>query len=212
MKNVIMITLYSLMLLPLSLFSQDMYNTPEIRYINGVKVQNYVDDRVDIGSYSEQKSGYGLGKETSVFFAIKNIGNLLVDIDPSKITAYYIDKNKNEKPLKVYSYEAYLKKSKRNILWFGPDNVEKATAKTEVKNASGQVIGTVETKAETYTGANKDAQSDAEYDISKSYLKRNTLDAGQATKGIVVVQKAKEKVFYVKIEIDKNTYVFDYEL
>ncbi len=212
MDNKILNVLCLFFTFSLPLFSQDIYNTPEIRYINGVRVQRYADNHLDMGSYAERKSGYGLGKETNVFFAISNIGKELIDVDPSKITAYYIDKNNNEKPLKIYSYEEYLKKTKRNILWFGPDNVEKATAKTEVKNSNGQVLGTVETKAETYTGANKEAQINAESDISKIYLKRNTLDAGQSMKGIVVIQKAKEDIFYVKVEIDKFTYIFEYEL
>ena len=123
----------------------------------------------------------------------------------------YTEKRGKRKELNVYTANEYLKKLKKNILWFGPDNVEKVNATTTIKDGQGQKTGKVESTVSVYTGGQDAAYSDAEEYVRKEYLKRNTVFSGQELNGIIAVENPKGKPFELHLKLGDEMYVFKFE-
>lgn len=193
------------------LSAQTLYENPLRAYIDGAEVLSYKTEEYEISLAPRlSDKAYGLGKELRLILALKNDGEIPVDFNPANIKAYTEKKGKR-KELNVYTASEYLKKLKKNILWFGPDNVEKVNATTTIKDGQGQKTGKVESTVSVYTGGQDAAYSDAEEYVRKEYLKRNTVFAGQELSGIIAIDSPKGKSFVVHIELNDNHYIFKFE-
>lgn len=194
-----------------ALSAQTLYENPIRAYIDGTEVLSYKTDEHEISLAPRlSDKAYGLGKELKLVLVLKNNGEAPVDFNPANIKAYTEKKGKR-KELNVYTASEYLKKLKKNILWFGPDNVEKINAATTIKDGQGQRTGKVESTVSVYTGGQDAAYSDAEEFVRKEYLKRNTVFAGQELSGIIAIDSPKGKSFVVHIELNDNHYIFKFE-
>lgn len=193
------------------IFSQTRYDTPIRAYIGGVEVLSYKTENLELSLAPRLSSkSYGFGKEIRLYVVLRNQGESPLDFNPKTIKAFTVKKGK-EVELKVYSSSEYLKKLKKNILWFGPDNVESVNTSTSIKGGEGQMIGNVESNTNVYTGGRDAAYSDAEEYVRKEYLKRNTVFAGQELSGIIAIDSPKGKSFVVHIELNDSHYIFKFE-
>lgn len=182
-----------------ALSAQNLYENPIRAYIDGTEVLSYKTEEYEI-SLAPRLSDkeYGFGKELKLVLVLKNDDENPVDFNPANIKAYTEKKGKR-KELDVYTANEYLKKLKKNILWFGPDNVEKVNATTTIKDGQGQKTGKVESTVSVYTGGQDAAYSDAEEYVRKDaeeyvrkeYLKRNTVFPVQELNGIIAVENRK---------------------
>ena len=203
--------LLSLLLCSILSFSQTQHNNPIHTYIDGIEVLSYKTEEYEI-SLAPRLSDkeYGFGKELKLVLVLKNDGEIPVDFNPANIKAYTEKKGKR-KELNVYTANEYLKKLKKNILWFGPDNVEKVNATTTIKDGQGQKTGKVESTVSVYTGEQDAAYSDAEEYVRKEYLKRNTVFSGQELNGIIAVENPKGKPFELHLRLGDEMYVFNFD-
>lgn len=193
------------------IFSQIRYDSPIRAYIDGVEVLSYETENLELSlAPSLSSKSYGFGKEIRLYIVLRNQGESPLDFNPKTIKAFTVKKGE-EVELKVYSSSEYLKKLKKNILWFGPDNVESVNTSTSIKGEEGQMIGNVESNTNVYTGGRDAAYSDAEEYVRKEYLKRNTVFAGQELSGIIAIDSPKGKSFVVHIELNDNHYIFKFE-
>lgn len=209
----VMKTFFTILLLSCSvlLFSQTRYDNPIRVYIDGVEVLSYSTENLEISLAPRISSkSYGFGKEMRLYVVLRNQGESPLDFNPKGITAFTIRKGK-EVELEVYSASEYLKKLKKNILWFGPDNVEKVNAATAIKDGQGQNTGEVESTISVYTGGQDAAYSDAEEYVRKEYLKRNTVFSGQELNGIIAVENPKGKPFELHLKLGNDMYIFNFE-
>ena len=191
--------------------AQTLYENPICAYIDGTEVLSYKTDEHEISLAPRlSDKAYGLGKELKLVLVLKNDGEAPVDFNPANIKAY-TEKNGKRKELNVYTANEYLKKLKKNILWFGPDNVEKVNATTTIKDGQGQKTGKVESTVSVYTGGQDAAYSDAEEYVRKEYLKRNTVFSGQELNGIIAVENPKGKPFELHLKLGDEMYVFKFE-
>ena len=203
--------LLSLLLCSTLSFSQTQHNNPIHTYIDGIEVLSYKTEDMELSIAPRLASKeYGLGKELKLVLVLKNDGEAPVDFNPANIKAY-TEKNGKRKELNVYTANEYLKKLKKNILWFGPDNVEKVNATTTIKDGQGQKTGKVESTVSVYTGGQDAAYSDAEEYVRKEYLKRNTVFSGQELNGIIAMENPKGKPFELHLKLGDEMYVFKFE-
>lgn len=194
-----------------ALSAQTLYENPLRAYIDGAEVLSYKTEEYEISLAPRlSDKAYGLGKELKLVLVLKNDGEIPVDFNPANIKAYTEKKGKR-KELNVYTANEYLKKLKKNILWFGPDNVEKVNATTTIKDGQGQKTGKVESTVSVYTGGQDAAYSDAEEYVRKEYLKRNTVFSGQELNGIIAVENPKGKPFELHLKLGDEMYVFKFE-
>lgn len=204
--------LLSLLLLCSTLsFSQTQHNNPIRVYIDGVEVLSYRTGNMELSIAPRLASkAYGFGKEIKLYVALKNNGETPIDFNPVNIKAFTTKKGKKVE-LDIYTASEYLKKLKKNILWFGPDNVENVNAATTIKDGHGQKTGEVESTVSVYTGEQDAAYSDAEEYVRKEYLKRNTVLSGQELNGIIAVENPKGKPFELYLKLSDEMYVFNFE-
>ena len=203
--------LLSLLLCSTLSFSQTQHNNPIHTYIDGIEVLSYKTEDMELSIAPRLASKeYGLGKELKLVLVLKNDGEAPVDFNPANIKAY-TEKRGKRKELNVYTANEYLKKLKKNILWFGPDNVEKVNATTTIKDGQGQKTGKVESTVSVYTGGQDAAYSDAEEYVRKEYLKRNTVFSGQELNGIIAVENPKGKPFELHLKLGNDMYIFNFE-
>lgn len=194
-----------------ALSAQTLYENPLRAYIDGAEVLSYKTEEYEISLAPRlSDKAYGLGKELKLVLVLKNDGEIPVDFNPANIKAYTEKKGKR-KELNVYTANEYLKKLKKNILWFGPDNVEKVNATTTIKDGQGQKTGKVESTVSVYTGGQDAAYSDAEEYVRKEYLKRNTVFSGQELNGIIAVENPKGKPFELHLKLGNDMYIFNFE-
>lgn len=192
-------------------FSQAQHDNPIRAYIGGVEVLSYKTGNMELSIAPRLASkAYGFGKEIKLYVVLKNNGETPIDFNPANMKAFTVRKNK-EVELDVYTASEYLKKLKKNILWFGPDNVEKVNATTTITDGRGQKTGEVESTASVYTGGQDAAYSDAEEYVRKEYLKRNTVFPEQEISGIIAVENPKGKPFELHLKLGNEMYVFDFE-
>lgn len=204
--------LLSLLLLCSTLsFSQTQHNNPIRVYIDGVEVLSYRTGNMELSIAPRLASkAYGFGKEIKLYVALKNNGETPIDFNPVNIKAFTTKKGKKVE-LDIYTASEYLKKLKKNILWFGSDNVEKVNAATTIKDGHGQKTGEVESTVSVYTGEQDAAYSDAEEYVRKEYLKRNTVFSGQELNGIIAVENPKGKSFELYLKLGDEMYFFNFE-
>lgn len=196
--------------------SQDagnVYDNPHTCYVDGEQLFVYDTEKMFISAIARiTDKSYGFGSELKIAFSIQNKEKVPVDFYPEETRAYEMRKSRM-KELKVYSSKEYLKKVQRNILWFGPDNVENAaTVEIEVKDGIGNRLGSVSTKAKVYTGAADEAYDSAEKSVKETYLKRNTLFQGKEVNGVLVIGKPKGNNAEVHLKVGEDIYVFNFEL
>lgn len=153
---------------------------------------------------------YGFGKEIKLYVALKNNGETPIDFNPENLKAFTMKRGKKIE-LDVYTASEYLKKLKKNILWFGPDNVEKVNATTTIKDGQGQKAGEVKSTVSVYTGEQDAAYSNAEEYVRKEYLKRNTVFSGQEISGIIAVENPKRNPLELRLTLGNEIYVFNFE-
>lgn len=193
------------------MFSQTSYNNPIRAYIDGVEVLSYKTEVMELSIAPRLASqAYGFGKEMKLYVVLKNNGDTPIDFNPANMKAFSMKKGKKIE-LKVYTASEYLKKLKKNILWFGPDNVEKVNTATTIKDGQGQKTGEVKSTVSVYTGGQDAAYSDAEEYVRKEYLKRNTVFSGQELGGIIAVENPKRKPFELHLKLENEMYVFYFE-
>lgn len=164
--------------------------------------------------YMNQKNGFTIGVSKTkvggnikITFAFINNTGEAVNILHENISAEYVNKKGENLPIEIRTYEDVRRKERNKVLWFGPDNKEIVNAKTEVKNEYGLVIGSVDTKAEVYTGKADEAYEKVEEQM-QDYLRSNTLFDGQQLKGYVLIKKPKAKTFSLEIKIGKAIYKY----
>lgn len=192
-------------------FSQTQHDNPIRAYIDGSEVLSYKTEDMELSIAPRLASkAYGFGKEIKLYVTLKNNGETPIDFNPENLKAFTMKKGKKIE-LDVYTAAEYLKKLKKNILWFGPDNVEKANATTTIKDGQGQKAGEVESTVSVYTGGQDAAYSNAEEYVRKEYLKRNTVFSGQELNGIIAVENPKGKPFELHLKLGDEMYVFNFE-
>ena len=76
-----------------------------------------------------------------------------------------------------------------------------------MKNEYGLTIGSVNTKAEVYTGKADEAYEKIDKQL-EGYLRSNTLYNGEQMKGYVLIKKPKAKMFSLKIKICDAVYKY----
>lgn len=172
---------------------------------------SYTSDDAIITVSAIREPGYGAGKEIGIYIHVENISNKTIDVNPAMISGYYMKGNK-EKELKIYTYNEYIKKAKKDIFWFGPENTEQVNKETTVRDERGNILRKVETETSVYTGANDVAKQNAEQNISNSYLRRHTLEERESISGLIVAKNAKMDTFFLKITISNYMYVFECNL
>lgn len=193
-------------------YSQNEYTTPHAAYVDGEQLLVYDNDKVFISAIARITSqDYGFGNDLKIALSITNKSDTPFNFIPEESTAYEIRKGK-EKELKVYSSKEFLKRMRKNILWFGPDNVENVSVSTEVKDGTGKKIGSVSSKTQVYTGAADEAFDNAEEYVRKNYLKKNTLIKGNEVKGVLAVQKPKGDSVFFNLKVGEDVYVFNFLL
>ena len=192
-------------------FSQTQHNNLIRVYIDGVEVLSYRTGNMELSIAPRLASkAYGFGKEIKLYVALKNNGETPIDFNPINIKAFTTKKGKKVE-LDIYTASEYLKRLKKNILWFGPDNVEKVNSATTIKDGQGKKTGEVESTVSVYTGEQDAAYSDAEEYVRKEYLKRNTVFSGQELNGIIAVENPKRKPFELYLKLGDEMYVFNFE-
>lgn len=205
--------LFLLLLLLCSIlsFSQTQHNNPICAYIDGTEVLIYKTKVMELSIAPRLASkAYGFGKEIKLYVVLKNNGDSPIDFNPVNIRAFTTKRGKKAE-LDVYTASEYLKKLKKNILWFGPDNVETVNSATTIKDGQGQKTGEVKSTVSVYTGGQDAAYSDAEEYVRKEYLKRNTVFPGQELNGIIAVENPKGKPFELHLKLGDEMYVFNFE-
>ena len=189
------------------------YTNPHSAYVNGEELLVFDNENMFISAVARITSkDYGFGNELKVALSLTNKSDIPVNFIPEKCTAFEMRKSK-KKELKVYSSKEFLKKMRKNILWFGPDNVESvAGANTVVKDKNGNKLGSVSTNAKMYTGAADEAYKNADDYIREMYLKKNTLFRDKEVKGILVIQKPKGESVEFHLMVGNDEYIFNFTM
>lgn len=204
----------------LNLYSQNIYNEPHSIYKDGKAILWYEVNGIRIASSAEKTSKkYGFGKEVRVDLAFMNDNHESLEINPSIFTASAILKKKR-KILRIYSEKEYEKKVRRNLFWFGPENVastsvdinSSAAVKDEYGNTKATVTSSSKAKSTYFTGEYDRAVSDASVAIKESYIKRNTLFKDEVQEGMLIIENPQSEHLELSIVIAGNTYVFSYNL
>ena len=148
-------------------FGQNVYTQPQISYKNGALVETYSSDNLQISVSASIEKVFNNAKE--IFYNIivtPKSDNITLVVN--NIKAYQIDKNK-EKEIKLYDYQSYKAKLKRNILLWGPNQNESKTITTNIQSQTSgisdqnkYITGTVndnETTSTTSLRANENSKT-----------------------------------------------------
>ena len=206
MSRIIAITIYLFSIITIT--AQNVYTGNDVKYIDGEKALFAEGDSITVGiSFSEK-----IVKNHSFYIMIANNASQSFNFNPEKIKVQYI-KNGVESECGVYSKDEYLKKEKRQILWFGPSNVRNVTVSGEstLKDNSGFNVSKTETKVHTqvYTGEKDKAYEEAEERVNSQYFKKTTVFPNDQKVGMVVAKNPKVKNLIIKIPLNGNLYIFD---
>jgi archaellum component FlaG (FlaF/FlaG flagellin family) len=210
--------IYCLMLAfcAINAMAQRTFDTPEILYKDGKEYQCFTSENLQvIISYENGVPLRGFDKNPSITILVQNNGTSAILVDPSKITAKYVNGNK-QKDIEVYSQKQLASKVDNKIKWFGPNDTQnvQVTSKVQNKNQYGVVTSTTEGTATTkvYTGeGTEERTSSADY-IEKMYLKKNTVMPNENTLGIVVTDKVKKGTLYINVTIGDDLFVSSFNV
>lgn len=185
-----------------------------------VGMTNYVD-----------KDNYGKNYRIQIF--IKNLGDSSVTFDPSLVTSTLFDKKGNTKELKVYTFDGYMKKVKRQQAWamaltgFSA-GLNAGMAGYQTTYTTSYNYGRPYTQVHTTynhgaaSAANMAAQtqlmtlgsimSNDKKTISQGYLKMTTIHPDDGIIGYMNVKYKKGQQMTVNIPINGNVYSFDWNV
>ena len=143
---------------------QNILEGKVVKYYNGTKVILCSNNGLDVGIGID---GNKINKHQKIYIIVFNHVDKSILVDPSNIHVAYV-KYGERHDCEIYSCDEYVRKVRRNILWFGPSNT--GTIYTTGTSNSYDSYGnstTTRTSVATnvYTGANNEASDDAEFDI-----------------------------------------------
>lgn len=199
--------------------AQKIYKDAVSAYSDDMPVRSYITDKVEVAVGADvKKREYGFGEELRLYIIVKNKCEMPVNVGPENIKIS-VTEGKEFTELNVLTAKEYLKKIKKNILLFGPDNKEDVKVETKVRAVDGwglESMGGINstTKTSVYTGARDEAYSSAEEFVNAEYLKKNTLLNGEELNGFVatkISKKAKKKPIEIKMELGGDIYIFNFE-
>lgn len=212
MKKTKLSTLVILALCPLFSFSQTTVNADMVIYEHGYKsICAGVGETSIIVKVKDEKE---FAKHSSLVVAIKNGSDKSVTFNPEEIEAKVIDNSGREEKCKAYTAQELIKKERRNIFWFGPNNVSSVTTNSSIttRDKHGNVVTTTDGKATTqvYTGAKEEAMADAENKIQESYFQKTTIFPGKFKHGEIVLKNRKSKNIILTIPLGGTNFIFDF--
>ena len=203
--------LVMLMFLSLASFGQNVVNVDKVFYKGGYKTLCAGTENARVLVYVRDEKSFA--KHLSLWVAIKNDSKDAITFNPDRIEAMVIDNAEHKDICKAYTAQELIKKEKRNIFWFGPDNVKNVTTNSNIttKDAYGNVITRTDGSATTqvYTGDRDKAIADAEHKIKTSYLQKITIFPEEMKEGEIVLKNKKAKNIIVSIFIGDTNFVFD---
>lgn len=185
----------SLLFLSTTLYGQKVFQGDTVKFLDGNKVILCNGDNVDVAVLFSEN----IEKNHVIWITITNSTSHDINFDPSNIKVVYTKKG-NIEVQKVFTYEQYLKRKKRQLFWFGPSNIE-PISQIQVQS---MIITT-----QVYTGAHDKAVSDIEDKLRAYYLKKTTIFANGTVSGMVVAKNPKIDNFFIRIPINNNMYVFN---
>lgn len=191
-------------LIPCMSFGQ-VYDDHEIAYIDGETIYMNEKDGFMIGVSSSKSNKNIFDKNIKITFTFINNTGTTINILHKNISAEYLNKNGNAEPIEIRTYEDVRKTERNKVFWFGPNNNEMRSTKTEVKNGCGSTIYSVNTETEVYTGRKDDAYENVDKEL-EGYLRDNTLYDGDHLNGYILIKKPYAKIFSLKIKIRNATY------
>lgn len=178
------------------------------------------------------KDDYGKNYQIQVF--VKNLGENSVTFDPSLVTSTIYDNHDNSRELKVYSYDAYIKKIK-NLQDFtmgiaaisGGVNAGMAGLQTTQTTTYGvgrmpytQVHTTynyaaaaaANTATTTQLMTLRKLMSDEKNTISQGYLRITTLHPGEGITGYINIKHSNGKKMIINVPVGDNIYSFNWDV
>jgi hypothetical protein len=208
------ITLMCMLLLNISLYSQQRYTSPTTLYEKGDCYQCYDEGGLIVVATAKIRSApSGLGHEFRVKMVVVNQSENTIEVNTDDFKAYTLKGKKNQvKELKVFSDKDYEKWAYNNIIWFGPNNSRSVSATTTIKDQYGNRIGKVEASSRVYTGELSELLSDTEISIKNNYLSRNTLFSGDMQIGFFMIDSIKKGSVYLDVNLGGNSYLFIFDM
>ena len=185
-----------------------------------VGMTNYVD-----------KDNYGKNYRIQIF--IKNLGDSSVTFDPSLVTSTLFDKKGNMEELKVYTFDGYMKKVKRQQAWamaltgFSAGlNAGMAGYQTTYTTSYNYgrpytqvhttynygVASAAKMAAQTQLMILGSIMSSDKKTISQGYLKMTTIHPDDGIIGYMNIKYKKGQQMTVNIPINGNVYSFDWDV
>ena len=232
------ILIFALLALTISVQAQVFLATE-----NDTNVQTeYNDGRLwayrEIGDFVVGMTNYvdkdDYGKNYQILIYIKNLGETSVLFDPSLITCTFVDKHGETEELKVYTYEQYMKKVKRQqnlamaltgfaagmnsgtagyqttyTTTYGVGRVPYTQVHTTYNYAAASVANMAAT---TQMMTLSKMMSDDKKTISEGYLKLNTVHPDEGIIGYMNIKYEKGVCMTVNIPIEGQVFSFDWDI
>lgn len=185
----------------------------DVEYIDGKKVMKISNERATVVIFFEDIGEFGKHFPFEIF--IGNNGEKFT-VDPAKIIIQSYHKKNATKECYALTSEEWWKITRRNIYWFGPDNVEEITTQVSTDSSSRSngdyVSGTVNTTAKTtvYTGEKDKKMKEAKAEIDDNYLKKSTVYPKESISGSL--RGGNTKALNLKIKIPISNQIFEFDL
>lgn len=178
------------------------------------------------------KDGYGKNYQIQIF--IKNLGDSSVTFDPALVTSILCNKHDEKEELKVYSYDAYMKKIKTQQAWamamtgfsagmnagmagyhttytttYGAGHMPYTQVRTTYNYAAASAANMAAT---TQMMTLSKMMSDDKKTISKGYLKITTIHPEEGIIGYMNIKHRKGKMMTVNIPVGDHIYSFKWNV
>jgi len=235
MKKTFIILAFCLFGIPLAAqtFIPEQSDTTTItEYYDGHEWAYHQIEKIVVGMTNYQdKNDYGSYYQIGIM--IQNLGDKSIVFDPEGVSAKLMSKSGQETPMKVYTYERYMKMIKNQQAWamaltgFAA-GLNAGSAGYQTSYSTGYVGGVPYTQVSTTyntaaaTAANMAAQTQImtlgsmmENDkkvVSQGYLKKTTVHSGESIIGIMNIKRQKGQRMTVNVDIDGTTYSFDWDI
>lgn len=207
-------------------------NERQTSYSHGTNWEYYVANNIVINATCSNINDYG--KWYRVDLCITNGTNEALDLDPTKIFENVVD----EMPRPTWSYEAYMKKVRRQQNWeaalvgvsagLNAYNSSYSTSTVSTTTYNRGYAYTSYSTVHTYNPAGASmayaqnqlmysqmdmAQRASNAEKSNNYLRRTTLDPGESVRGYVLVGRTgRDKKIIVKAIINGAEYQFEWNV